>query len=234
MSLAFEASAKRFANQYTEFELPPGWSCAQEGAEWVCQAENEERRKEAIIILAAKYKGPQDSNEQYKAYLDQAKSYKLPGGRTQVSEPKFSKEENINGHPWIDALHLASEVPGFYTRYLATVKEGLGVAVTFSVAKNLYGSYQEVFDRVVKSLRVFAPKNMDNVHVPTKGQEGSLVANIGGNLPARLGGGDGTQQAPKAKSEDNTNLFILLFILAGAAIVIAKSKKGKKDKNKKS
>ena len=120
--------AKRFANQYCEFELPMGWACSLEGSEWVCQADGEDeetkkRKREAIIILAAKVRGPQDSMDEYKKYLEQAKSYNLPGGRVQTSDPKYVKLVNINDQQWIDSLHLASEVPGFYTRYLATTKE---------------------------------------------------------------------------------------------------------------
>lgn len=147
--------AKKFASQYCEFELPPGWECALEGTEWVCQSSNKDRQKEAIIILAAKIRGPQDSLDEYQAYLKATKTYKLPGGKTQVSEPKVVEPKTINGHQWIDALHLASEVPGFYTRYLATVKEDLGVAVTLTVVKDLYSQYQSIFDKIVGTLRVF-------------------------------------------------------------------------------
>ncbi|MBG09504.1 MAG: hypothetical protein CME68_12150, partial [Halobacteriovoraceae bacterium] len=53
--------AKKFATKYCEFELPPGWECVLEGLEWVCQSSSKERKKEAIIILAAKLRGSQDS-----------------------------------------------------------------------------------------------------------------------------------------------------------------------------
>jgi hypothetical protein len=153
--LSSTSFAKKFASQYCEFELPPGWECSLEGTEWVCQSENKDRQKEAIIILAAKIRGEQDSLDHYQNYLKDRKSFKLPGGKTLVSEPKYSEVKTINNHQWIDALHLASEVPGFYTRYLATVKSDLGVAVTFSVSKDHYASYQSVFDQIVGTLRVF-------------------------------------------------------------------------------
>ena len=43
------AFATKFANQFTEFELPPQWQCTLEGAEWVCQSTNEAKKKDAII-----------------------------------------------------------------------------------------------------------------------------------------------------------------------------------------
>ena len=51
------AFARKFTSQYCEFELPSGWDCALEGTEWVCQSSNKDRKKEAIIILAAKIRG---------------------------------------------------------------------------------------------------------------------------------------------------------------------------------
>ena len=168
--LTFQAEAKQFSSQYCSFELPPGWECALEGTEWVCQSTNAERKKEAIIILAAKIRGGQDSLEQYQAYLKDTKTFTLPGGKTQVSEPKYANATEVNGQRWVDALHLASEVPGFYTRYLATVKEDLGVAVTFSVAKDHYDAYKGVFDSIIQSLRVFRQNqaNVDNFQLKNK------------------------------------------------------------------
>lgn len=168
-------SAKKFASQYCEFELPPGWNCALEGTEWVCQSSNKARKKEAIIILAAKIRGQQDSLDQYQAYLKSTKTFKLPGGKTQVSEPKYNELKTINQHRWVDALHLASEVPGFYTRYLATVKEDLGVAVTLSVSKDLYGSYQGVFDKIVSTLRVFRQRAVAMGDINLKKQDENLL-----------------------------------------------------------
>jgi hypothetical protein len=159
--MAFSAQAKQFSTEFIEFELPPGWSCLLEGSEYVCQSENKDRKKEAIIILAAKKRGEQDSFEAYEAYLGKQKTYSIPGGKSQVSEHKYTKNVTINGHQWVDSLHLASEIPGFYTRYMATVKSDIGVAVTFSVAKEFYQDYNKgVFDRVIKSLRVFRQANL--------------------------------------------------------------------------
>src|SRR6476469_697758 len=93
--VATEAFAKRFASKYCEFELPPQLECALEGSEYVCQSENADRKKEAIIILAAKIRGEQDSIDEYMAYLKKSKEYNLPGGKKQISEPKNTKMTTI-------------------------------------------------------------------------------------------------------------------------------------------
>jgi hypothetical protein len=146
--------SKEFSNQYLSFRLPNGWECQLEGTEWVCQSYNKERSKEAIIIMAAKTRGEKDDLGGYQDFLSQPRNFKLPGGTTQISEPKFTKKKKIEDQVWIDSLHLASEVPGFYTRYLATVKGNLGVALTLSVSKNNYLSYSSLFESIIKSLRV--------------------------------------------------------------------------------
>jgi hypothetical protein len=208
--------AKKFASQYCEFELPPGWECALEGTEWVCQSSNKDRQKEAIIILAAKIRGPQDSLEEYQAYLKATKTYKLPGGKTQVSEPKVVEAKAINNHQWVDALHMASEVPGFYTRYLATVKEDLGVAVTLTVAKDFYSQYQSIFDKIVSTLRVFRQRPVV-ADMSLKKKEESLLDDT--SFIPDSGEKYGIGQRKKGGGEAGgllSNPLILILILAGA------------------
>lgn len=224
--MPFAAHAKRFTNEYIEFELPTGWECALEGSEWVCQSVNEERKKEAIIILVAKIRGEQDSLEQYMAYLKSAKTYSLPGGKTQVSEGKYAKMVELNEQRWVDSLHLASEVPGFYTRYLATVKEDLGVAVTFSVSKEHYNSYQGIFDKIVATIRVFRQKKVDLAQYKLKSKNEDLLdSNL---IPDEEGGiavGQQQQKRAPASSQGNMILFGLVGAAVVAGIVIMKKKK---------
>ncbi len=154
--LSSNAHASKFANQFVEFELPSGWVCLLEGAEWVCQNQQDAtKKKEAIIVLAAKIQGDQDTLDQYLAYLKNPKSYSSPQGKNVTSEVRYAQNKTIGEQSWVDALHLESEISGFYTRYLATVKDGIGVLVTYSVNKNKYQEYAAMFDAMVKSLKAF-------------------------------------------------------------------------------
>ena len=76
-----ESRAARFANQFIEFELPPLWACSLEGAEWVCQSTDPAKKRDALIVLAAKLKGDQDSLDQYTSYLKAAKSWTTGSAR---------------------------------------------------------------------------------------------------------------------------------------------------------
>lgn len=220
-------NAKTFSSQFSEFELPTGWDCALEGSEWVCQSDDKDRKKEAIIILAAKYRGDQDALDQYQAYLKQPKSFNLPGGKTQISEAKSVEIKTINNQRWVDALHLASEVPGFYTRYLATVKDTLGIAVTFSVAKDHYDAYQDIFDKVVATLKVFDQKSTAGEWKP-KEKEADLVD--GTTIVDSQNRPDiNVQKKGDGKDGSSTTESILMIVaLCAVGFVVLKMKNKKK------
>jgi hypothetical protein len=230
MALPVLTYAKTFSSQFSEFELPTGWECALEGSEWVCQSEDKDRKKEAIIILAAKYRGEQDSLDLYQAYLKQPKSFALPGGKTQISEAKTTVIREINGQRWVDALHLASEVPGFYTRYLATVKDNLGIAVTFSVAKDHYDAYQEIFEKVIATLRVFDQKAAKDGKWVAKNTnevfDGSAVVGDTAMTPdiGKQNKGNGNEGG------NSTDTILLIVGISAVGFIILKMRKKKKKK----
>jgi len=226
--------AKAWSNQYIEFELPNGWECALEGSEWVCQSDNKERKKEAIIILAAKYRGENDTIEQYQSYLKAPKTFNLPGGKTQISEPKLVQLTDINGQKWVDSLHLASEVPGFYTRYLATVKDNLGVAVTFSVGKDHYDAYRDIFDKIIASLKVFDQKqNTGDFQAVNKQTEGDLTDStigIGDTTALQDLSKQNAQKKGDGGMDDTTMMLGGLIAVAVVFFILKNKKKGKKKK----
>ena len=231
--LGTELGAKTFTSQYCQFELPTGWECALEGTEWVCQSVNEERKKEAIIILAAKVRGKKDSLEQYLAYLKKTKTFSMPNGKTQVSDPKYAKLTPINDHRWIDSLHLASEVPGFYTRYMATVKEDLGIAVTFSVSKNHYDSYRNIFDRVIQTLRVFRQKKFNPSQYQSagiKGKDKDLIkdAQFIPDMRKKYGIGYGKQGGAGSKGGPLDALLWIVLIAVAVVFILLRLRKKKK------
>lgn len=225
------AFGARFANQFIEFELPPQWQCALEGAEWVCQSTQDGKKRDAIIVLAAKLKGDQDSLDQYFAYLKGQKNYVSVQGKPIKSEVKYAKTATLNDHPWVDSLHLESEIPGFYTRYLATVKADIGVLVTYSINKDKYSSYLSDFENLVKTLKVFRKPGLglnanpnsnifQNTTIP-QGVTGDTV--FGGVTPQ--GGAEGKVTTKKKPQDDDTLLFILIG-LGALGFILWKRKKG--------
>ena len=219
------ASAAKFSNQFAEFELPPQWQCSLEGAEWVCQSSNEAKKREAIIVLAAKLKGDQDSLDQYLSYLKGSKTFTSAQGKPMKSDPKYAKTVEINGQPWVDSLHMESEIPGFYTRYLATIKEDIGVLITYSINKAKYQDYLQDFENMVKTLKVF--RKPGGINVSGAGKDIFALTSI----PTGISNESVFQPAPDTavekprKKEDNSTLYMIIGIGA-VAFFIWKKKKG--------
>ena len=218
------AFASKFANQFVEFELPPQWQCSLEGSEWVCQSSVEAKKREAIIILAAKLKGDQDSIDQYQSYLKNPKTYTSVQGKPVTSEVKYSKLTDINSQQWVDSLQLNSEIPGFYTRYLATIKVDIGVLVTYSINIDKYQLYMNDFDTLIRTLRVF--------------RKGSGGINAGGNLfdiAIPKGISEGTVFPPAqvadapAKKAKGGNEDLYLYGAIGVAVILFLLRKKKRD-----
>ncbi|MFV3410024.1 hypothetical protein ACES2I_04925 [Bdellovibrio bacteriovorus] len=159
--LSFSAHAKVFRNAYIAFEMPETWKCNLEQTEWVCRSEQTKEAKEAIIILTAKEVGPTDTFALYESHLNSPISVALKGGGAAESKIVYkSKSVQINDQTWIDSLHLGSEVPNYFTRYLATIKDKIAILITFSAHKQYYTKYSQDFFKAVMSLRVIASKNL--------------------------------------------------------------------------
>lgn len=153
------ANAKIFQNSYVSFELPDNWGCELEGTEWVCVnkfAKKLNEKKEAVIILTAKEKGPSDSIESYETHLKTPRKLVNSKGKAYVSELKQVKQRKISLQSWVDGLHLGSEVENYYTRYLATTKGQIAMLVTFTAHKEHYSKYANDFIRAIQSLKIIA------------------------------------------------------------------------------
>jgi len=225
-----QAHAAKFANQFVEFELPAGWVCLLEGAEWVCQNQQDAiKKKDAIIILAAKIQGDQDTLDQYLNYLKNPKSYTTPQGKNVTSEVRYARNNTIGDQSWVDSLHLESEITGFFTRYLATVKDGIGILVTYSVNKNKYQEYSTIFDEMVKSLKAFRKEGGLNIAgassdlFKTKGVANLSSDSVFGNIQ---GADDSKPAQTESNPLDNPIVFYGgIAVVALLAIMILKRKK---------
>jgi hypothetical protein len=217
------AQAARFANRFVEFETPPGWTCALEQAEWVCQSSDESRKRDAIIVLAAKLKGEGDALPQFLEHLKKPKTYQNPNGKTLQSEPKYTQEKTINEHPWVDSLHNDSEIPGFVTRYLATVKEDIAVLVTYSIVKNRYQEYLADFEGMIKTLRVFRQAGgLNSSEESGKTGSGGISAGISeGTVFPNLGSiPENTESSGEKSKNSSPEEFPWIPIGAGVAAVL--------------
>ncbi|AGH95062.1 hypothetical protein [Pseudobdellovibrio exovorus] len=217
---SLQAEARTFKNAYISFEMQDNWKCQLEQTEWVCRAEDPQEAKEAVIILTAKETGPTDSYEIYAGHMDNPINTVTQSGIPLTSLVKYkSQEQKINDQKWLDALHQDSEVPNYFTRYLATIKDQIAILVTFSAHNKHYAKHSPNFDRTIRSLRVIATKDLLNRPDlgPLHGSSDILGAPISGAMPTDLIAPEETAAHAKAKKSIFQNEMLIglaLFILA--------------------
>ncbi len=216
--LSLQSNAKTFTNAYISFNMPDSWNCNLEQTEWICRASKAEETKEAIIILTAKEVGPTDSFSNYRQHLNSSIQSQARSGQgaSQIIYP--AKDLKISGQDWLDGLHLSSEVPNYYTRYLATIKDGkIAILVTFSAHKSFYPKYSQLFFDAINSLKVNATTDLlaKMNSGPIRGAADDMFGSREGGLML-----DGDVPVP-VQSSSKANLYIgLALILAAAGIYL--------------
>jgi hypothetical protein len=226
---------KTFRNAYVSFEMNDNWDCQLEHTEWVCRTNIQTQAKEAIIILTAKELGPTDTFESYRAHLNKPLQPAYKGANQSVSQVKYVKDFLVNGQTWIDGLHSGSEIPNYFTRYIATIKDRIAILVTFSAHKDFYSKYGPEFYKSVMSLRVVATANLlnDPNSGPLRGSNEPIGIPIGAQIP---GGADmvadpngGSGDDPSRGGGRKTKLLLLavaVLLAGGAGYVLMKPRKG--------
>ncbi|MCB0391682.1 MAG: LPXTG cell wall anchor domain-containing protein [Bdellovibrionales bacterium] len=226
--LPLTSYAELFRNAYLSFELPPNWKCSNEVTEWVCISNYSQRSKEAIIILTAKEVGPTDSLQQYMAHLNQKKPLQSKKGQQLMSHVYTVKQVQINGHPWVDGLHINSEVENYYTRYLTTTKGNIAVLVTFSGHKQHYTKYSADFFKAIQSLRVIPPQNGLAKGSGSLGPGSKNQELIGGGGLAGLEMGSNQfpeEQSGEGFSDSQTKIAGLALLLAAIGFYLLRRRK---------
>ncbi|MGA2877301.1 MAG: hypothetical protein ABSE82_17435 [Nitrososphaerales archaeon] len=144
IALSPPASAEVFQSKFLSFRLPDGWKCKFEDQVFTCQPPVARGEKlSMIIILAAKLQGEHDSLPEYMTQL------RKPGV---VDGPKI--DNDISKVAWVEATLFESELKGYYTKYLATVWDGIAILVTFSVHKDSYAQFQSLILPCIRSLEL--------------------------------------------------------------------------------
>lgn len=187
--------AQTFVTDYLEFTIPKGWACELENTVWSCRYKLPKKcfksktknclaaRKlysEAIMILTAKKTGPKDSLRQFYRKLNQPFPLLLETSKGKkkklLSKVVHTKKPKIKAQIWVDSLHMGSELPNYYTRYLATVKNNTSVIITFSSHKKHYAKYSKTFFETMKTLKV---KGGSNIKSPLPQSHSLLSPKVG-------------------------------------------------------
>jgi LPXTG-motif cell wall-anchored protein len=181
---SFAADAKKFRTDFISLELPPAWDCVKEEIDWVCQPDNLAQRSEAIVVIVAKNVNPVDDNfEAYEAILKEPRDMRDLLGNAYKSEVKYVRFKEIRNHKWIDSLTYGSEIPGFFTRYVASIKGKVAGLVTYSIAESVYAKWAPILDKMLDSLELhFDPKAFNDAMNASPASLLGQRANTGGRF----------------------------------------------------
>lgn len=142
-----------------EFDLAPGWECEHEGTEYVCSPPGASPHA-AIAVIATKERDKADNLQAYEDHLRQP-SHRASdlsnssGAESQISEIIYVKRRILGSKEWVEALHLGSEMPDYYTYYLATTTSFNGILVTMSVLKGHEIEYTRQINEMMSTLNVY-------------------------------------------------------------------------------
>ena len=224
------AQAKSFKNSYVSFEVPDDWTCVQEGVAWTCTPMKTPDAKEAVIVLAAKVAGPEDTIANFVTYLKQPKRITTKVGTPMPSQVMYAQPRTLAGTTWVQAQHVSSEIQDYYTLYLATVREQLAILVSFSAEKNNYQKYNAIFDHALKTLKITA----DQTVLFPKGRPINK-ADLVGIQPAAGGPSlDGALAVPPPKKSTPAPLALGVIAVVGVVVFILLRRRPAKKKSKKS
>jgi hypothetical protein len=212
LAFGVNAGAKSFQNSYVSFEVPDDWACVQEGVAWTCTPVKQPEAKQAVIVMAAKVAGAEDTIPNFVNYLKQPRRITTKVGTPMPSQVMYSQTRTLAGGTWVQAQHVSSEIQDYYTLYLATVKEQLAILVSFSAEKTNYAKFNPIFDRALKTLKITADQHV----LFPKGRQVNKAELVGIQAPgADLNSEMALNVAGKTKSS------VLPAVIAGVVLVLA-------------
>ena len=235
--LAQSVQARDFQTSYIQFQLPHQWDCQLRKTAWVCRhristpcRKNPKKKacqtqirksKEATIIFSAKEVSDIDQIQTYFENLKNPRKFKKGSKITSQSQVIHIKNVQIQKHKWVDGMHLGSEIPHYYTRYLATIKGNIAILVTFSAHKRFYTKYSNQFFSGIKSLKIKASE----VSKVKKEELGNKTLSFPLDIPDELLARESTTETEQDEQDPSSLFFILSLVTAALGVFIWTRKK---------
>lgn len=220
---------------YVSFDHPEGWRCELSQGVWICQNTTEPDRRESVVLSIATMATEWDTLDNYVKYLSESRTLKEDNGKTIKSKVTYARKRNINGVTWVDSLQHNSELPGFWSRYVATVQNKLAILITYIVSDEHYSRLAPQFEKMVSSLKPRADFDLNVASkqgdgpIPGSTKLGPLTKSI---LADRLNTKRKAAEEEAPPADDNGLMVSLGAIVGGAAVIyffILRRRKKKKD-----
>lgn len=218
--------AKPIANNFIEMNVPDDWNCAPYGEQWTCMPMDPAKAKEAIIVFSFAEQSPRDSMKLFYDYLNTSMTMTNPSTqKAEKSVPKSMQYKDIQGQTWADSLHLSQAVPNYYTRYLATIKDGRSVLVSVTVDKAKYNLYMATLYKVIESIRLRVAAPSAPLETGLTGFLGQKVKDAGKEKRKVI--------TPSLKGKSKLPVIIISTVLAALVFfIVVRRMKRRKNKNK--
>jgi LPXTG-motif cell wall-anchored protein len=209
--IGFGAQAKQFKTQFFSLHLPPNWDCVKEELDWVCQPDNLHERSEVFMVVVTKAVDPIDDNlKKYMEVLNQPRTLRNLRGDPYQSEVRYTRINKILDREWVDSLQFGSEIPGFYTRYLASIAEKVAGLVTYAIADSTYAKWAPVMERMIGTIELkFDPQAFEQLSQ----QSGSLLSSRGGAFGGRTAAPDVSPPEQSTDGDSESSFIILALVI---------------------
>ncbi len=218
---------------YVTFEHPENWRCELAQGVWICQSNIETERRESVVLSIAAIKTEWDNFDNYQKYLEDAPNRPIQDeeGKTIIPSVTYVRKRNINGVTWVDSLQRNSELPGYWTRYVATVSDKFAILITYIVSDDFYKKLAPQFEKMVSSLK---PNPELDVNVASQqgetpflgteiyGKRKDVIASLGLEKKKPI-----ERDTPDDSEESQSYLFeiVVIAIAIAAILYILKRKK---------
>lgn len=207
----FAAHAKPFKTQFFSLDLPPNWDCTKEELDWICQPDNLHERSEVFMVVVTKAVDPvDDSLAKYQEVLAQPRQMRDLLGNPYKSEVRYTRINKIQDRDWVDSLQFGSEIPGFYTRYLAAIVEKVAGLVTYAIADSTYAKWSPVMERMINTIEL---KFDANAFEQLSQQSGSLLSARGSSFAGRSAPPEIAPEAPASSTDDTSTMILVALVL---------------------
>lgn len=223
--LALFGAVNAFALEtaYVSFDHPDGWRCELSQGVWICQNTAEPERRESVVLSIATMATEWDTLDNYVKYLSEPRTLKEENGKTIRSKVTYARKRNIGGVMWVDSLQHNSELPGFWSRYVATVQNKLAILITYIVSDDNYTKMAPQFERMISSLK---PRADFDLNVASKQGDGPIPGSTKlGPLTKSILADRLNTQRKKTDTEEThpddsgSTGLVLVTMIAGAAAV---------------
>ena len=152
--LFLNLKAHSLSTSFINLKEPQGWSCQKMSTEYLCRSNDTLEKKESFLVIKAKLAGRSDNLYSFYENLKQPLPVLNNTGTSALSKVYSVKQETIQGHKWVRALHLNSVTANYFTEYLVTIKGDLAIGIELNYHQSRFNKYKETMNKLVKSIQL--------------------------------------------------------------------------------